>query len=482
MKSDMTLSYKPRKLSVSRTIINATLIIGALVLALYGHISVQNQQYQWFSLLPVVSVLSFALCTHRSIESLVFGCLVAVVLISPDTIIQTMINTNLAVLSDGVTGWVAMISFLIGGLIALINFSGGAKAFCSSISGFSNNRSRTLLASWVMGLIIFIDDYMNALAVSSTMKPLIDKYRISREMFAYVVDSTAAPMCVLVPISTWAIFLIGLFESLQVFPEGQGFSGYLSIIPYMFYAWFAILLVPLVSKGWIPVLGAMKAAEKNAQSMDRPVEKAIHESHIRPRLINFLLPLAVFMVATLYFENDTLNGVVVAFIVTFALLWLQKAGSLSHITETAIDGFNTMMQPVLIVITAFVLQRFNSELGFSEFIITSVTPYMNAALLPAMTFIILSALAFATGSFWGIYAIALPVIFPLAQALDANIPLTIGAFVSAGVFGSHACFFGDATVITAKGAGCEPFQHAITQLPYALIAAFFSTILFLVLA
>lgn len=482
MTDDMTLSYTPEKSRVIRTILNTTFILGVLVLAIYGHFSVQDQQYQWFSLLPVLSVLGFALCTHRSIESLIFGCLVAVVLISPDTIIQTMINTNLAVLSDGVTGWVAMISFLIGGLIALINFSGGAKAFCTSISGFARDRSRTLLASWMMGLIIFIDDYMNALAVSSTMKPLIDKYRISREMFAYVVDSTAAPMCVLVPISTWAIFLIGLFESLQVFPEGQGFNGYLSIIPYMFYAWFAILLVPLVSKGWIPVLGAMKAAEMNAQSTHRPAGEDAHESHIRPRLVNFLLPLAVFMAATLYFNNDTLNGVVVAFVVTFALLWVQKAGSLSRITETAIDGFNTMMQPVLIVITAFVLQRFNTELGFAEFIITSVTPYMNAEFLPATTFLILSALAFTTGSFWGIYAIALPVIFPLAQSLDANISLTIGAFVSAGVFGSHACFFGDATVITAKGAGCEPYQHAITQLPYALIAALLSTILFLVLA
>lgn len=482
MSNDMTLPYSLEKSRVSHTLLNVVLVLGTLALALYGHYSVQDQQYQWFSLLPVLAVLGFALRTHRSIESLIFGCLVAVVLISPDSIIQTMINTNLEVLSDGVTGWVAMISFLVGGLIALINFSGGAKAFCSSISGFAVNRSRTLLASWVMGLIIFIDDYMNALAVSSTMKPLIDKYRVSREMFAYVVDSTAAPMCVLVPISTWAIFLIGLFESLQVFPEGQGFSGYLSIIPYMFYAWFAILLVPLVSKGWIPALGAMKAAEQQAQATPRAAEEPTHESHIRPRLINFLLPLAVFMGTTLYYNYDTLNGVVVAFVTTFALLVVQKMGSLASITETAIDGFNTMMQPVLIVITAFVLQRFNTELGFSEFVIASVTPYMSAELLPAMTFIVLSALAFATGSFWGIYAIALPVIFPLAQALDANIPLTIGALVSAGVFGSHACFFGDATVITAKGAGCEPYQHAITQLPYALIAALLSCVLFLVLA
>lgn len=463
--------------------VNLVLAFATIMLAYYGHTQAVDGSYGWFSLLPVLAVLGCALITHRSIESLVFGCVVAVVMISPDNILTKMIDTNLAVLSDGITGWVAMISFLVGGLIALINFSGGAQAFCSYVGRHARSRAHTLLASWLMGLVIFIDDYMNALSVSSTMKPLVDKFKISREMLAYVVDSTAAPMCVLVPISTWAIFIIGLFESMDVFPEGSGFAGYVSVIPYMFYAWAAILLVPIVSMGWIPALGKMRAAERLAEQGQSVVKDDLHIENVKkPRLMNFILPLVVFMIATVYYDYNTLNGVVVAFIFTFAMLLLQRLGNLETVTEKSIDGFNSMMQPVLIVVASFVLQAFNTEIGFSSFVIETVTPYMNAALLPAITFIVLSALAFATGSFWGIYAIALPVIFPLAQGLDANLPLTLGALISAGVFGSHACFFGDATVITSKGAGCDPYQHGITQLPYALIAAAISVLLFIVLA
>lgn len=457
----------------------------ACIVAWYaGGLIEEGGSYGWLSLFPVLAVICCAVLTHRSIESLLFGCVVGFLLIDPANVFQKMIDTNIAVLSDGITAWVITLTFLVGGLIALFNYSGGTQAFSAFVSRYAKSRSQTLIATWFMGLVIFVDDYLNALAVSTSMKKLSDKFKVSRQMLAYVVDSTSAPMCVLVPISTWAIFLIGLFEANQVFPEGSGFQGYLSLIPYILYAWVAVLMVPVVSMGWIPALGAMKKAEQDAANGIKT--DSINELEVRqvsnPSVINFILPLAVFMLATWYFDYNTLNGVVFALIFTVPLLMVQKIGSLGDLVDQIIEGFNSMMYPMIVVIASFVLQRVNDELGMSPFVLDVVVPYMDAAWLPAITFIVLSVMAFATGSFWGIYAIALPVIFPLAQAVDADIALTMGALISAGVFGSHACFFGDATVITSKGAGCTPYSHALTQLPYAAIAAVLATTMFIVLA
>lgn len=458
---------------------SALLVIG---LALYGN-KVSSNDYGWFVLLPVITVFMSAILTHRSIESLLFGSLVGFLLLDPANIFQRMIDTNIQVLSDGITAWIITITFLVGGLIALINYSGGTFAFSNWVSKYAKNRSQTLIASWIMGLVIFVDDYLNALAVSSSMKKLSDKYKISRQMLAYVVDSTAAPMCVLVPISTWAIFLIGLLEANGVFAEGTGFNGYLALIPYIFYAWIAVLMVPFVSIGWIPKLGAMKQAEANAAKGELPEEDELNVRTVKnPKIRNFILPLAAFMMATWYFDYNTLNGIVFALIFTLPLFISQKLGSLGKLVDQILNGFSSMIQPMVVVLASFVLQRVNDELGLSPYVLDQVVPFMDAVWLPAITFLVLSVLAFTTGSFWGVYAIALPVIFPLAQALDANIPMTMGALISAGVFGSHACFFGDATVITSKGAGCTPYSHALTQLPYAAIAALMTTLLFYAMA
>lgn len=465
-----------------KTKIGYTAAFFSCVLASISHLYIDFENVGLMSLMPVIAVLTCAMITKRSVESLLLGCLIGYLMLDPVHFVQKMIDTNLDVLSDGVTTWIIGLTFLVGGLIALINHSGGTQAFGTTISKYAKSRASTLIVTWIMGLIIFVDDYLNALAVGTTMKKLSDKFKVSRQMLAYIVDSTSAPMCVLVPISTWAIFLIGLFEANNVFEKGAGFQGYLELIPYIFYAWIAILMVPIVSMGWIKPLGAMRAAEeKAAKGIIEETESFEIRKVDSPSIVNFIIPLAVFMLATWYFDYNTLNGVVVAILFTIPLLLIQKISSMSTIVDTIISGFNSMMHPMLVVISSFVLQRLNDELGLSSFILEAAVPYMNASFLPLITFVVLSLLAFATGSFWGVYAIALPVVFPLAQALDANIPLTMGALVSAGVFGSHACFFGDSTVITAKGAGCTPYSHALTQLPYASIAAILSCILFFIL-
>ncbi|MFG1491082.1 Na+/H+ antiporter NhaC family protein, partial [Oceanospirillum sp. HFRX-1_2] len=168
-----------------------------------------------------------------------------------------------------------------------------------------------------------------------------------------------------------------------------------------------------------------------------------------------------------------------ALLVTLGLYSIQRIAPFARLFDELMAGIESMLVPLGIIFIAFILQVVNEKLGLAPYLIESVTPYMDAQWLPALTFLLLAALAFSTGTFWGVYAIALPIVVPLAQSLEANMPLTLGALISAGAFGSHACFFGDATVISAKGCGITPMQHAVTQLPYVLIAAGLSFLLFL---
>ncbi len=452
------------------TLLAATL----LIYQFYG----KEDSFGSLSLLPTAVVLIISLITHRTLEALIAGSLTGFLMISPQTALQDFSATALEVMQDPTTGWIFLVCGLFGSLIALLQFSGGTLAFSDLVGRYCRTRRKALIFGWLLGILIFIDDYLNALTVSTAMRKLTDKLKISREMLAYLVDSTAAPVCLLIPFSTWVIYLAGLLESNGLAEAGGGFSFYLELLPYLFYPWIAVILVPLVISGIIPPLGAMKQAEQNCS--EQPVnDESDTPDHVKPRMINFVLPMLTLILSTWYFDIDALMGIGCALLVTLGLYSIQRIAPFARLFDELMAGIESMLVPLGIIFIAFILQVVNEKLGLAPYLIESVTPYMDAQWLPALTFLLLAALAFSTGTFWGVYAIALPIVVPLAQSLEANMPLTLGALISAGAFGSHACFFGDATVISAKGCGITPMQHAVTQLPYVLIAAGLSFLLFL---
>lgn len=441
--------------------------------------------YGLWSLFPTLVVLGMAIVTRRTIESLFTGALVGLLMVDPTAVVSQGADILLTVLGDDTVTWIILVCGLFGSLIALLVKTGGVLTFGDVITRRIHTRSRSLLTTWVLGLVIFIDDYLNALAISASMKKITDRFRVSREMLAYVVDSTAAPICILVPISTWAVFFAGLLEENGVADNGMGV--YLQAIPYMFYAWIAAILVPLVAVGIIPALGPMRAAEQRAaggQIMPDGVDDAALEAEDdgkhRPHLLNFLLPIAALIGFTWYFEIDILRGVIVALAVMLVLIFSQRLLSFHDTFDTALEGFKSMIMPLGTLVAGFTLKEVNDLLGLTEYVIATMKPMMTAGMLPAVVFVTMAFLAFATGSFWGLFAVAMPIVLPLAASVDANMPLVIGSLISASAFGSHTCFYGDSTVLSAQGSGCTPMAHALTQLPYALIAAVLAIVVFLI--
>ncbi|WP_457788067.1 Na+/H+ antiporter NhaC family protein [Pseudomonas sp. PL-6] len=441
------------------------------------------------SLIPPAVVLTLAIWLRRPILALLIGACSGLLLLSPQDALGSFAEISLKVMQDETIGWLILVCGSFGALIALLVRTGGALAFGRAALKLAKGRRSSLLMTFVLGVVIFVDDYLNALTVGETMKRVTDRFKVSREKLAYIVDSTAAPICVLVPLSTWAVFFGGLLENNGIAETGQGIGVYVQAIPYMLYAWAAVLLVLLVAAGLFPDIGPMRRVEMLARhgsagamhvgelsaehnyamkSLEEEFEGADKEGG---KLHNFLVPLAMLVGFTVYFDIDVWMGMIATMLLTLPFYLLQRLMPLTEMLDQMVDGFKTMLPAIGICVAAFIFKDVCDQLMLPQYVVESLKPYMTPQMLPAMVFLCMAVLSFATGSSWGIFAVTIPIVMPLAYALGADIPLVIGALMSASAFGSQACFYSDSTVLAAQGSGCDLISHAVTQLPYTLIAA-----------
>lgn len=444
------------------------------------------------SLLPTLFVLSVAIISRAPFESLLTGVVAGLIMLDHNSVVTSLADTLSAVMGNETIIWIVLVCGLMGGLIVLLEKSGCLNSFSDWLKGRITSRRQSLLTTFFIGLVVFIDDYLNCLAVSSSVKQVTDHYKVSREKLAYIIDSTAAPMCILVPVSTWAVFFAGLLEENNLAADGEGLTTYISAIPFMVYGWVALVLVFLVALGVVGNLGAMKKAEARAASgQPKPLDytgdtmEAAATNHRKTSslvgMMNFIVPMLILIAATVYYDIDLLKGVLVTLAITVAMYYLQGLLTLEEQFKGVFEGFKVMLYPLSTVIAGFMLKSVNDELGMTSYIVSVVAPIMTAELMPALVFVVMAAIVFGTASSWGSFIIAIPIVVPIALGVDANMALVIGALLSASSFGSHACFFSDSTVLAAQGAGCSPMAHAMTQLPYTALGAIISVILFVVL-
>lgn len=444
-----------------------------------------------YGLIPTTVVIVLALWTHRTIECLLAGVIVGLFMIAPTQPLALMAEISLEVMMNETVGWVILVCGFMGSLIALFIRTGAVSAFTESVITRVHTKKGGLFTAWVLGLFLFVDDYLNSIAVGAAMRKVTDSFGTSREMLAYVVDSTAAPVSVVIPISTWAVFFGALLVENGVAPEGQGVKFYITAIPYMFYAWIAIAIVPLVIAGWIPAIGPMRKAEKRAatgitvppgaEHIEAANQSILPKEGVRSSSMEFILPMALLAVSTWYFDYDFLMGIYLTLAVFILMIMIRRTLTVDETYAAVLDGFKSMLEPLAALVAAYLLDAINGRMGLSEYVIEVLAPHMTGDMLPVTIFLTMGALSFATGSNWGVFIIVLPIVVTLANALDADMAVVIGATLSASTFGSHACFYTDATVLTAQACGTTPFQHAITQLPYALIAAALATVGYLLL-
>ncbi len=445
------------------------------------------------SLLPTLLVFVLAVWSRRPIESLICGAVLGLLMLEGPGFVAGMADTSLRVLTDEDVAWVILVCGFMGSLIGLLMRTGATAAFTRNLGSRIRSARAALMTTWGLGIAMFVDDYLNSMAVGAAMRDITDTFRISREKLAYVVDSTAAPISVLIPFSTWGAFFGGMLVANGLAEKGQGLTVYISAIPYMFYAWFAVLLVPVVILGGVGSLGPMRGADRRAREtgvMVPPEAQHIEEANraiapkpgLTPRLWLFVGPMVALVACTMYFDNDFLIGIYIALGGTIITILALRLLDLHDTFDTVIDGFKTMIEPLAVLVAAFILKDVNDALGLPAYVVASLEPLLTPQTLPAVIFVGMGLVSFMTGSNWGVFVIVLPIVTALAQGMGADMTLVIGATLSASTFGSHACFYSDATVLTAQATGCTPLQHALTQLPYALIAAALTVVAYLLIA
>lgn len=392
-----------------------TLLAGAAIYLVFAWMSFNHDETEsWgmLSLLPTLLVLVTAVVSRRPFESMIAGCVAGLVMLNPFDLVSPFADNISLVLGNETIIWVVLVCGLMGGLIQLLEISGCLDGFNEWLQKIIKSRRQSLLATFGLGVVVFIDDYLNCLAVSTSVKKLTDVYNVSREKLAYIVDSTAAPICIIVPISTWAVFFAGLLEENGVAKDGDGLTLYISAIPFMAYAWFALIIVFLVAYGILGDWGPMKKAEARAKA-GNPVPEAFKKeelvSHVQAKrtlsfkanIANFAFPMLLLIVSTIYFEIDLLRGALFTCFVTIILYWVQGILNFETQVEAIFKGFKVMLYPLSTVIGGFFLKEVNDSLGMTTYVIDSITPYMTIIIFPAVIFAVMAFLTFATSSSWG---------------------------------------------------------------------------------
>ncbi|WP_299014610.1 Na+/H+ antiporter NhaC family protein [uncultured Photobacterium sp.] len=482
------------------------------------------------SLLPPLVALGLAILTRRVLVSLGVGVLLGSFLLTDFSLGMTTEYVGNTVkglfIDDGsINSWnMSIVAFLIllGMTTALLTLSGGTRAFAEwAQTKIKSKRGAKLLAAF-LGVFIFVDDYFNSLAVGSISRPVTDRFYVSRAKLAYILDSTAAPMCVLMPASSWGAYIITLIGGILVshgVTEYSALSAFLQLAPMNFYAVFALLMVFVVA--WFQLdIGPMKKHEMQAshghgfdegdddsQAKDLNDELEIEESE-NGRVADLVMPIVAlifstffFMVFTGYqalaangiafnilgaFENTNVGmslvyGGMVGFVAAMIPVIRQRL-PMSDIASTLWTGAKSMFGAILILLFAWSIGSVISDMATGKYLSTLVQGNISPMLLPAILFLLAGLMAFSTGTSWGTFGIMLPIAGDLAAAADITLMLPmLGAVLAGSVFGDHCSPISDTTILSSTGARCHHIDHVATQLPYALSVALVSTVGFLAL-
>lgn len=332
---------------------------------------------------------------------------------------------------------------------------------------------------------------MNILTISACTRKLCDERKIPRESLAYVIDSTGAPTCVLLPFSTWAIFFAGVFyeyDAVKALGYGNAIQTYTRAIPFIFYAIIALVIVPLFIMGIIPKIGAMKSAydrtkatgmvfNKGSEYLNRLKEENKTESI--SSIWDFLVPVVTMILITTI-QGDMFFALVASILLCAVMYIPRKKISGSQFCDLWVQGFADTIPALAIIVAALLMRQAANDLNLPGYVVELLQPYMSAQTFPFFAFMIVSILGFVTGSNWGTPAVCAAIIIPLGAAVGANLLVVMGAIVSGGTFCSHACFYSDATVITSTACGIENMDHVRTQMPYAILGFIVSCIGYLV--
>lgn len=504
----MNISKRKAVLAASGTFL-WTLMYPTAALAAEEGAAANPAMYQTFwALVPPLVAIVLALITKEVYSSLFVGILVGGLFYSgfslEGTVIHVIEDGIVGSLSDAYNVGILVFLVLLGAMVCLMNKAGGSAAFGRWASQRIKSRVGAQLATIALGVLIFIDDYFNCLTVGSVMRPVTDKHNVSRAKLSYLIDATAAPVCIIAPISSWAAAVTG-------FVEGEdGLSLFVRAIPYNFYA----LLTIVMMIGLVVLdadFGAMKKHEDNAKNGDlyttpgRPYANTSEEEvNTKGTVMDLIVPIAALIVCCVvgmiytggFFDgagfveafsaSDASVGLAIgsffAIIITIIFYLARKVLKFKECMDCLPEGFKAMVPAILILTLAWTLKAMTDSLGaapYVEALVKSGAKGMSN-MLPSIIFLIGCGLAFATGTSWGTFGILIPIVVGIFQKDPTMMIISISACMAGAVCGDHCSPISDTTIMASAGAQCDHVNHVSTQLPYALTVAAVSFICYVI--
>ena len=463
----------------------------------------------WALLPPLVAII-LALITKEVYSSLFVGIVVGALLYSgfkfEGTVTQIFEGGIIKVLSDSYNVGILIFLVILGSVVCMMNKAGGSAAFGRWASKKIHTRVGAELAAIILGILIFIDDYFNCLTVGSVMRPVTDRHHVSRAKFAYLIDATAAPVCIIAPISSWAAAVSG-------FVEGQdGLAIFVRTIPYNFYA----ILTMVMMVGMVLMkaeFGAMRTHEINALNGDlyttsaRPYENATDDETPNPRgrVIDLVIPIVVLVICcvismiytggffsgtdfvTAFSQSDASVGLAMgsAFGLVFAIIFymIRRVINFRDCMGCIPEGFKAMVPAIMILTFAWTLKAMTDSLGAAVFVEEAMRSVAGGieVILPAIIFLVGCGLAFATGTSWGTFGILIPIVVAVFEKSSPEMMIiSMSACMAGAVCGDHCSPISDTTIMASAGAQCDHVTHVSTQLPYAIVAAAVSFVTYIV--
>ncbi|WP_410771070.1 Na+/H+ antiporter NhaC family protein [Fontibacillus sp. BL9] len=450
------------------------------------------ESYGAWTLVPPVVMFLFVLTTRKILEGFLWGSFLAVFMKYKAQTLTVYNDKLIEQLSDPDNLSLIVIFMLFGCLIAVFEKSGVAAAFGEWASKKAKGGKMGLFITYLMTLLLSIDDYLSALTVGTCMTPVNDKFKTPREMNAMVLRTTAVPPCTLHPIGSWSIFIASLLVANHFAAPGKGMAEYMKMVPFLFYPIIIILVTLLAIVGVIPKIGPMKKAyarvaaggsvspEENPEDETQEAAAAVaavaaEDAAQKPakkpaRIINFFIPIIVLLASTIYFDMNIQMGLIVTVIVTAIVFIAQGIFNAEEYIETLLGGMKDMLMLTVLLIVSFVVSSSVDEIGFTKYIVGITGSKVSAALLPFLIFAAFSITEFLVSLNWALYIMAIPILIPLCEATGANPYLTIAALISAGIWGSNACFYSDAGIVVSASGKIDLYRHGMSTIPYALIA------------
>lgn len=462
----------------------------------------------WLSLLPPLLAIGLAVATRQVYLSLAGGIWLGWTILhgwNPAAGLGEAVESTVRVLGDAGDARVVMFTLVMGALIATLSASGGVAGFVGWLerNRWVDNGRRAQLLAWVTGVAIFVESNITVLVAGSVCRPLFDRYRNSREKLAYLIDSTSAPICILIPLNAWGAYNLGILGGPEVGVDNP-LTVFLQSIPYNFYAFAAVALalaVVLFKLDW----GPMKAAEERAARgevlrpgatpmMDEDVLGGGEGPPVTPRAANMIVPIAtlvVLMPLGLWITGDgdlregsgstsVLWAALGALASAWLLLLVQRAYSVDALVRTALRGAGGLVPLALILVLALALGDVAGQLGTGAYVARATEGVLPPVVFLPLVFVVSSAIAFSIGSSWGTFAIMIPIAVPAAVLLGLPPAPFLAAALSGGIFGDHCSPVSDTTIISSMAAATDHVDHVRTQLPYALAGGAVATVCFAV--